>query len=202
VLLSLYQTCRYKSVSFLKFLLSKERDIDAFCQRPRRRRRSHVIEVYPKGVDRPDFGPITVDAEKEEMSKLQGEWELVEKVSPEGTVTKHDCDGSPSAQAAHCVKLIFQGVMVTTDSDWSVPPDGLKGRCRLNPKRRPKIMDIILFEASFPLREWKGRITPGIYELDGDSLRLCIRGPHDKKRPSDFEPGEGKWIYKLHRKKH
>ena len=31
VLLSLYQTCRYRGVSFLKFLLSRETDIDAFC---------------------------------------------------------------------------------------------------------------------------------------------------------------------------
>jgi len=33
VLLSLQQTCRYKGVPFLDFLLSKEVDIDAFCER-------------------------------------------------------------------------------------------------------------------------------------------------------------------------
>ncbi len=48
VLLSLYQTCRYKGVSFFKFFLSKERDIDAFCQGRRKKRRDE-IEVYPKG---------------------------------------------------------------------------------------------------------------------------------------------------------
>ncbi len=47
VLLSLYQTCRYKGVSFFKFLLSKDRDIDAFCQGRRKKRRDE-IEVYPK----------------------------------------------------------------------------------------------------------------------------------------------------------
>jgi hypothetical protein len=31
VLLSIQQTCRYKGVSFLKFLLSRETDIDSFC---------------------------------------------------------------------------------------------------------------------------------------------------------------------------
>src|SRR4051794_9683961 len=35
VLLSIYQPCRYKGISFLKFLLSKERDIDAFCAKKR-----------------------------------------------------------------------------------------------------------------------------------------------------------------------
>jgi predicted RecB family nuclease len=196
VLLSSYQTCRYKGINFLKFLLSRERDIDAFCQEPRQKRRSPVIEVYPKGVDRPDFGPTRADAEKEEMSKLKGEWELVEKVSPEGTVTKYD-----AAEAAHRVKLVFEGVMVTTDGDWPELPYELKGRCRMNPKRRPKIIDIVLFDASVPLREWNGRTTPAIYELDGDSLRLCILGDHDKKRPSDFEPAQGKWVYTLQRNK-
>ncbi len=56
VLLSLYQTCRYRGVSFLKFLRSRERDVDTFCENPRRKRRRPLIEVYPKGVVRPDFG--------------------------------------------------------------------------------------------------------------------------------------------------
>ena len=47
LLLSISQTCRYRGVSFLKFLLSRERDIDAFCEKPRRRRRFPIIEVYP-----------------------------------------------------------------------------------------------------------------------------------------------------------
>jgi hypothetical protein len=55
VLLSMYQTCNYKDISFLRFLLSRERDIDAFCKRPRLKRRLPEIEVYPKGVVRPDF---------------------------------------------------------------------------------------------------------------------------------------------------
>jgi predicted RecB family nuclease len=49
VLLSLYQTCRVRDISFLKFLLSQERDMDAFAAGKRRRRRSQRIEVYPKG---------------------------------------------------------------------------------------------------------------------------------------------------------
>jgi len=48
VLLSIYQTCRCKKVSFFKFLLSKHRDIDVFAAEKRVRR--HVgIETYPKG---------------------------------------------------------------------------------------------------------------------------------------------------------
>ena len=48
-LLSIYQTCRYKDISFLKFLLSRERDLDVYCENGRRKRRLPSIEVYPKG---------------------------------------------------------------------------------------------------------------------------------------------------------
>jgi predicted RecB family nuclease len=48
VLLSVCQTCKYRGISFFKFLLSRERDIDAFSD-GRRARQSSTIEVYPKG---------------------------------------------------------------------------------------------------------------------------------------------------------
>jgi predicted RecB family nuclease len=48
ILLSVCQTCRYKEVSFLKFLLSRERDVDAFCQGKHRRRRT-PLDLYPVG---------------------------------------------------------------------------------------------------------------------------------------------------------
>ncbi len=49
VLLSLCQTCQYKRVSFLQFLLSKERDVEEFAQRKRRSRPRLSVELYPKG---------------------------------------------------------------------------------------------------------------------------------------------------------
>jgi predicted RecB family nuclease len=49
VLLSICQTCRYKGVSFLHFLLSKSRDVDMFCERKHRKRPSSTLELYPKG---------------------------------------------------------------------------------------------------------------------------------------------------------
>jgi len=49
VLLSIYQTCRYKAISFLEFLLSRERNLNAYCENRRRKRCLSSIEVYPKG---------------------------------------------------------------------------------------------------------------------------------------------------------
>jgi hypothetical protein len=53
ILLSIYQTCRYKEVSFLKFMLSRERDVNVFCEGRRRKKREPVIEIYPKGFIHP-----------------------------------------------------------------------------------------------------------------------------------------------------
>ena len=52
VLLSIYQTCMYRGVSFLKFLLSGEQDVEAFCQGGRKKRRQPCLEVYPTGFSR------------------------------------------------------------------------------------------------------------------------------------------------------
>jgi hypothetical protein len=49
VLLSIFQTCRYRGINFLKFLLSRERNIDVFSPTKRIRRHDRAIELYPKG---------------------------------------------------------------------------------------------------------------------------------------------------------
>lgn len=49
VLLSLYVTCKYKGISFLQFLLSREKDIDVFRQSGGRRRVQPTIELIPDG---------------------------------------------------------------------------------------------------------------------------------------------------------
>jgi hypothetical protein len=55
ILLSVWQSCSNRGVSFLKFLLSRERDLDAFCQRKLRRRSPPLLELYPKGFVPPSL---------------------------------------------------------------------------------------------------------------------------------------------------
>jgi serine/threonine protein phosphatase 1 len=52
VLLSVRQTCKYRGISFLKFLLSGEEDIDAYCRRGRKKKNSVGLEIYPSGFYR------------------------------------------------------------------------------------------------------------------------------------------------------
>ena len=49
VLLSVYQTCKYKDVGFLKFLLSQETDIDVFRENGGKKRHVSAIEIHAEG---------------------------------------------------------------------------------------------------------------------------------------------------------
>ena len=53
VLLSLYQTCRVRDVSFLKFLLSRERDVDVFGAGKRRGDGGSVLRFIQRAICRP-----------------------------------------------------------------------------------------------------------------------------------------------------
>ena len=69
VLLSICQTCRYKDVSFLHFLLSKARDVDMFCERKRWKRPSSSLELYPKGFTCPHLNSL----HKKRLTQRTGE---------------------------------------------------------------------------------------------------------------------------------
>jgi hypothetical protein len=67
VLLSVYQTCKYRGVSFLRFLLSREDDVETYCQRKLKRRYSSRLDVYPKG-----FPPLYRKAKPNASTKSEG----------------------------------------------------------------------------------------------------------------------------------
>jgi hypothetical protein len=61
ILLSIFQTCRYKNISFLRFLLSKKRDLDVFPA-PKSKRRRYGLELYPKGYTPPHLAYLPKQA--------------------------------------------------------------------------------------------------------------------------------------------
>jgi hypothetical protein len=50
LLLSLYVTCKYKGLDFLRFLLSRETDIDVYAKSRAKVTPVPLVEVYPEGV--------------------------------------------------------------------------------------------------------------------------------------------------------
>jgi uncharacterized protein (TIGR03067 family) len=197
VLLSLYQTCRYRGVSFLKFLLSRETDMDAFCERPGRRRPSPLIEVYPEGEGRPDYGPTVVEMAKIELRRLQGNWDLMSRETPDGSLARYG-DGSGSSPGSP-LTLTINDDAVTANADWLDAPIEFKSRCRLNPKRKPQCIDFVMLDATGPHDGRNLTATPGIYELEGDNLRLCIPSAGGI-RPASFDLTHGNRVYTLRRR--
>ena len=80
------------------------------------------------------------------------------------------------------MKLILDGDRYTLDFDKNTD----KGTFTLDPAKTPKRIDVRSAEGPF-----KGKTLPGIYELKGDTLRLCLDGDGKAdKRPAAFEaPG-------------
>jgi hypothetical protein len=54
LLLSICHTCRYREVSFLRFMLSQEKNIDRFCA-GRRLKKVPSVDLYPRGFITPFF---------------------------------------------------------------------------------------------------------------------------------------------------
>jgi hypothetical protein len=55
MLLSVQQTCKYRGVGFLKFLLSQEEDVDTYCRLGRSNAPPPALEVYPENFSRTRF---------------------------------------------------------------------------------------------------------------------------------------------------
>jgi predicted RecB family nuclease len=101
VLLSIYQTCVYKRVNFLRFLLSGEQDVDAFAAATRRRRaaarvpasdeRRNAERVAPGGpiASDPDF-TASITAEPTPPSQQRAD------------ATRDGCSELPSGQPHGC----------------------------------------------------------------------------------------------------
>jgi len=141
------------------------------------------------------------DAAKKEMKKLQGTWVMV----------SGEMEGEKLSEEQ--VKKIPKFVLVFVDESVSLkkyargedaPPQVLfKGTFKLDPSQKPKTIDIkILEDINENLN--KGKTVPGIYELDGATLRWCAPEPGSKAdRPKAFstKPGTKHMLSVLKREK-
>ena len=57
---------------------------------------------------------------------------------------------------------------------------------KLDPTRKPKTIDVTALEGPY-----KGKTVGGIYQLDGDALKMCIPNEPGKDRPKEFASKEG-----------
>jgi len=112
------------------------------------------------------------DLEKE-VSKFQGTW------------TFESCQAGGKEHPAGELKgliLTFEGDKHTVKKGDDVIQVGTQ---KLDPSRSPKTIDVTIAEGPN-----KGTVMLGIYEIDGDTLKVCF-DPQGKKRPTEFKSAPG-----------
>ncbi len=135
VLLSIRQTCKYRGIIFLKFLLSGEEDIDVYCCKGRKKIRSVDLEIYPSGFSRGGRRGTVTQGSRIRASGVESKGRTVAI----GDI--HGCSGALSALLS-AVAPGADDTVVTLGNYMDLGPDskgviglllGLVGRCKYVP---------------------------------------------------------------------
>ena len=112
------------------------------------------------------------DLEKE-VRKFQGAW----------TFESSETGGAklPVGELKALI-LTFEGLKHTVKKGDDVIQVGTQ---KLDPSKSPKTIDVTIADGPN-----KGTVMLGIYEIDGDTLKVCF-DPQGKKRPTEFKSAPG-----------
>ena len=132
------------------------------------------------------FGSDRADAAgKKELAKLEGTWTIVKMEINGNSLLEKDKPES---------KIVIKDGKVTSDAK-EAPKDGAELSKVLDPSKKPKQITVPNFEGGDPK---KGVTLIGIYELDGDELRVCVQAvetanlkEREKERPTAFDSKQG-----------
>jgi uncharacterized protein (TIGR03067 family) len=119
---------------------------------------------------------------EKELKKFQGTWTF-ESVAAGGKEI-------PAAE--------FKGVTVSFEGDKYTVKKGDEviqaATLKLDPSKSPKTFDVTVAEGPN-----KGAVILGIYEISGDTLKVCF-DPEGKKRPTEFKGEPGSQIVVVHKR--
>ena len=117
------------------------------------------------------------------LKEIQGTWKFVSQ----------EMDGKPRP------KEELEKQTITFEGDkWTVRRDGKvvqAGTHKFDPAKKPPQVDAAVTEG-----EDKGSTMLGIYELKGDTLKVCF-DPKGKERPADFTSKAGRMTAVVEREK-
>ncbi len=114
---------------------------------------------------------------KTDNDKLQGTWRVFEMITDgKPNVKEHPDDEADAIFTGDKLVLVAQ-------------PAGkkfLEFTNKLDATKKPKAIDLTITGGT-----GKGKVAHGIYELDGDTLKLCLPQDVDAARPTEFTSIEG-----------
>ena len=113
------------------------------------------------------------NAGKEELKRLQGTWRMVSVEVDGKKIPEEDLKQ---------MAVVFRGDAYTVkQGDTEVE----KGTQKVDPTKKPKTIDAHILEGPD-----KGKDQLGIYELNGDALKVCFAAP-GQERPKEFASKPG-----------
>jgi uncharacterized protein (TIGR03067 family) len=128
------------------------------------------------------------DEDEGDKAKLQGTWKLVAVEKDGGKPQK------VTNKSTDYFELKFAGDKVTATFKQGTSE---KGTHKIDPSQKPKTINFMPTTS-----DDKGKTLLGIYELKGNTLKMCVAEPEIKKRPKEFKSkGEGVIVYELQRVK-
>src|SRR5262245_42344742 len=108
------------------------------------------------------------DIEKE-VKKFQGPWTIESSETGGQKIPADDLEG---------LIVTFEGDKHNLKKGDAVIPVGTQ---TIDPSKSPKTSEVTMTEGPS-----KGAVMLGIYEIDGDTLKVCF-DPQGKKRPTEFK---------------
>jgi uncharacterized protein (TIGR03067 family) len=120
-------------------------------------------------------GDAKKDKGKKDQDKIQGTWEVVEFIANGTTI--------PDEVRSKIKVIIKDDKMELTGTGGT---DRREYVIKLDPTKKPKEIDAV---AKFD--PYKEKTVPGIYNLDGDLLKLCMPNGPTLERPSEFKAPAG-----------
>ena len=114
---------------------------------------------------------LTSSVAADDKKDLDGKW----------VVVSVERDGKPWAAMKGAIRVNNGDKYILTPKEGKAVP----GTFKIDPTKKPKTIDMTPTEGNF-----KDKTLLGIYELDGDTLKICFAEP-GKERPTDFTSKAG-----------
>jgi uncharacterized protein (TIGR03067 family) len=109
--------------------------------------------------------------DKADKEKLQGEWSLV-------TQEKNGQSENITENGEHYIKLKVEGDKLVA----TVEGQDHNTIFALDSSKKPKTIDLTLKGG-----DQDGTVMKGFFELEGDTLKICIGSPQAPDRPAEFK---------------